>query len=61
MPGTVSRGVPVLAPTPALSNTTTSRSVANPLVIAGSKVSRFPRKWLKNTSGTRPPARPNRR
>ena len=44
MPSMVSGAVPVLRPTPALSNRMISRPGASASVMAGSKFSRLPRK-----------------
>ena len=49
--------VPVVAPTPTLSNVTTRRSAASASMSAGSQLSRLPRKCCSRTSGTSPSPR----
>ena len=51
MPSMVSGAVPVLRPTPALSNRMISRPGASASAIAGSKLSRLPMKCWVKTSG----------
>src|SRR6266550_1946786 len=46
--------VPVVVPTPMLSNATTRRSAASASTRAGSQLSRLPRKCCNRTSGTSP-------
>src|SRR5580692_6209089 len=50
-PAMVPGAVPVLLPTPALSNRMISRPGASASAMAGSKLSRLPMKWLVKTSG----------
>ena len=49
--------LPVVAPTPTLSNVTTRRSAASASISAGSQLSRLPRKCCSRTSGTSPSPR----
>jgi hypothetical protein len=60
MPAMVSGAVPVLRPTPALSNKTISRAGASASLMAGSKLSRLPMKCWVKTSGV-PDEVPERR
>src|SRR6266516_3275685 len=46
--------LPVVAPTPTLSNVTTRRFAASASMRAGSQLSRLPRKCCSRTSGTSP-------